>query len=81
VEIPPGSESGACTEGLTRNLGDPVDSASDTPVGAAGQQWSRLAGARCSATCKSEEKGTAAVPPSEGNEARRDGRRGVAALS
>ena len=45
----------------------------------AGRPKPRPAGARCSATCGSEKTGAAAVPPSEGNEARRDGRQGVAA--
>ncbi len=81
MEISPGSKDGACTEGLTRNLGDPVDSASSDAGWATGHQRSRLTGAWCPATCESEERGAAAVPLSEGNEARWDGRREVAALS
>ena len=80
MEIPPGSKSEACTEGLTRNLGDPVRLRELHAGRATGQQRSRLTGARCPATCESEWRGTAAVPLSEGNEVRREGRREVAAL-
>ena len=72
---PPGSESGACRQGSPRNLGDLVRSTGGGGAGAAVEDVQ--AHRSCSAGGSEVER--AVVPPSEGNEARRDGARGVGA--
>ncbi len=76
-EVPPGSESRARSQGVPQEPGRPLRSPRQVPAGGPGDQlqargrgrprpWERNAGAT-------------GIPPSEGNEARRDGRRGVGA--
>src|SRR3954469_22959007 len=75
--IPPGSESRARPRGFPRNLGGPVVFSVDP-----GRRY-RVTNSRPVAEASggrgSETSDATGIPPSEGNEARRDGRRGVGA--
>lgn len=74
----PGSESTAGTHrGLPRNLGGPIVS-TENCRGATGEQGSRLTAADAGHR-ESKRRASTAVLPSEGNEARREGRWGVGA--
>jgi RNA-directed DNA polymerase len=72
-------EQGMSTMGFPRNLGDPVVSARYPARGTAGRANAPGLRWRRSATDGSEARARTAVPPSEGNEVRRDGRQGVGA--
>jgi hypothetical protein len=61
-----------------RNLGDPVVSSAKDPAGDTGCDQLRAPAAHSSAG-ERKERVDAEVPPSEGNEARRNGRQGVIA--
>jgi len=63
--------------GFPRNLGDPVVSSAKSRLEIPGQQL--LASAAHSSAGERKERVNAGVPPSEGNEARRDGRQEVVA--
>ena len=76
----PGSKSRASTHGGSpRNLGGPDVSLEERAVMRAPREKSWSASAAVPATRRSESKGQSEVPPSEGNEVRRDGRQGVVA--
>jgi hypothetical protein len=64
--------------GFSRNLGDPVVSSSKSRLEIPGNQLQ--ASAAHSSTVEQKERVDAEVPPSEGNEVRRDGRQEVVAL-
>ena len=72
---PPGSKSGACTQGSSRNLGYLVFSTVERRRGRRGTKWSRLSGKR--PVSEGAKAGEAVVVLSEGNEVRRDGGREV----
>jgi hypothetical protein len=72
-------EQGMSTMGFPRNLGDPVVSARYPARGTAGRANAPGLRWRRSATDGSEARARKAVPPSEGNEVRWDGRQGVGA--
>ena len=78
--VPPGSKSRARAQwGFPRNVGDPVVSTLN-PEGVTGAKRKRpqaVGGARH--VDRSEENVPRLVPPSEGNEVRRDERQGVVA--
>ena len=63
--------------GFPRNLGDPAVSSAQIPAGDPGYQLQ--APAAHSSAGERKERVDAEVPPSEGNEARRDGRQEVIA--
>ncbi len=80
AERPPGSESRARSRGFPRNLGGPVVSAEDVR----GRRGVPVIHTRPLAlvACRqigANRQATQAVPPSEGNEARREGRQEVIA--
>jgi hypothetical protein len=77
VVLPASTEHGKRISGFPRNLGGPVVSSAKFPVGAPGYQL-RASAAHSSAE-ERRERVNAEVPPSEGNEVRRDGRRDVIA--
>ena len=71
---PPGSESGACTQGSSRNLGGLVFSTVERWRGRRGRSGP---GPRGIVRLRGSEEGEAVVVLSEGNEVMRDGRREV----
>ena len=83
--VPPGSQSRACAHwGPSRNLGDPVVSTPESRKGATGTEnpWSVGSAAWPVGSGERpvhESIAAGVVPPSEGNEARRDGRPGIGA--
>ena len=79
ASTPPGSESRACRQGLPRNLGAPGVSIDECRAGDRANNPPDLCVAGVRAT-RGESPGTWMVLPSEGNEARQDGRLEVGAL-
>ena len=75
--LPASTEHGKRIWGFPRNLGDPVVSSAQSRPELPGYQL-QVSGAHSSAV-KRKERVSAEVPPSEGNEVRRDGRQDVIA--
>ena len=75
--LPASVEHGKWKWGFPRNLGDPVVSSAQVPAGDPGYQLQ--APAAHSSAGERTERVDAEVPPSEGNEARREGRQEVIA--
>ena len=75
--LPASTEHGKRTLGFSRNLGDPVVSSAKSRPEIPGDQLQ--ASAAHSSVGERKERANAEVPPSEGNEVRRDGRQDVIA--
>ena len=75
--LPASTEHGKRTSGFSRNLGDPVVSSAESRPEIPGYQLQ--ASAVHSSVGERKERASAEVPPSEGNEVRRDGRQDVIA--
>ena len=73
-------EQGKGTSRVPRNLGDPAVSIVNCRLETPGDQLQAVRG-RASGPVGDEHRDATMVPPSEGNEVRRDGRQGVGALS
>lgn len=78
AEVSPGSKSVASAQGFAQEPGRPRRFRGNNAGRATGDQGSRLTGADAGHR-ESERRASTAVPPSEGNEARREGRWGVGA--
>jgi hypothetical protein len=76
--LPASTDHGERTLGSPRNLGDPVVSSAQSRPEQPGDQLQ--ASAAHSSVEERKERVNAEVPPSEGNEVRRDGRQEVVAL-